>query len=239
MNYTIVSCTKETEKDFYKKTPLGRSLCKINVMDLNSDVSSMIFFENTKGISECYNTALNTIYSKVPDKNEHIVIFIHDDVFINDMFMFEKLQDGISRFDVIGVAGSNDFSLKRIPVTWHNSDRNSWSGLVFHPLKDKSDDINNIYCTDFGNFGKQLAVIDGLFIAANLNKLYENKIYFDEQFKWDHYDTDFSLSCLAKQLKIGTIPIILSHISHGRGLYKESYKITQDRLINKWKKTND
>lgn len=237
----IVSCTKESEKDFYNNTPLGKSIKKINLFDFDSTVTTRIYFENKEGLSKCYNNFLRDIYGRMSREVDNcsnrdiFTVFVHDDVYINDMFLLEKLDDGFNDSDILGIAGSNDFSLKRKPVCWHNCLRDNWSGGCFHPVKDKSSNINDIYYTDFGSFKKDVAVIDGVFIACDVFSLFQKKIFFDETFTFDFYDTDFCLSCIKNNLKIKTIPIILTHNSHGAGINNERYNILQDKFIQKWK----
>lgn len=242
-NLFIVSCTKENEKEFYNKTPLGRSIKKINLIDFDSIIDKYILYENTKGLSECYNEFLEFVYSRWIGKEENrylqdplYALFVHDDVYLNDMFFMEKLEEGFDTFDILGIAGSSDFSLNRIPVCWHNCLREEWSGGCFHPKEDKSDNMNEIYFTDFGSYNKSVAVIDGVFMAVNLSSLYRKKIFFDKQFTFDFYDLDFCLNCLTNNLKIGISPIILTHMSHGVGIRSERYKLLQDKFIEKWKK---
>lgn len=226
--YLIVSCTKENIDNFYDNTPLGKSLTKLKL--IYPTLNTLIYTENKSGLSECYNKAINIMLN-----DDVKIIFIHDDVYINDMFIFEKLEEVFKEFDIIGVAGSSNFSLNRLPLAWHNSLRDDWSGGLFHPKVDKSENYNNIYYTDFGSFNKSVACIDGLFIAVKVSSIKEKEVRFDNKFTFDHYDLDFSLSCITKGLKIGTVPVILTHISHGSGINSERYKKLQDEVIKKWK----
>lgn len=74
----FVSCTKGSKEE----TDLYRSLRK-----LGTDRS--LFFENNqKGLSTCYNSVLDERAGR-----DEIVIFVHDDVTIGDLFIQEKLTE--------------------------------------------------------------------------------------------------------------------------------------------------
>jgi len=55
-------------------------------------------------------------------------------------------------------------------------------------------------------------------------------------FKFDFYDTDFSITAHSAGLNIGTAPITLHHCSHGNGILEESYDKTQEKFLAKWTK---
>jgi len=226
--YKIISCTKSNREEFFNKTPLGISIEKLSY--LNSKIFTYdIEFNNTKGISEIYNKAI------INSLNDYL-IFTHDDIYLNDMFMFEKLEEGFQKYDIIGVAGSSNFDIKREPICWHNSPRESYSGGCFHPKVDKTGNINDIYWTEFGQFNKKCICLDGLFIAVNLKKIKEYNVLFDERLTFDFYDLDFTLQCTLKNLRVGTIPISITHMSHGAGIKKDSYIKMQEIFKQKYKR---
>ena len=229
--FCITSCTQKNKNDFRLNSQLGKTLPLLHLNYHNDTyLYTKIFYENTRGMSECYNEAIEDAIKS----NKAYIIFTHDDVALNDILMFNKLIESFKTADIIGVAGSSDFSIRRHPVCWHNSPRESWSGGCYHPNADKSDSINEIYYTPFGAFGKTCAIIDGVFIAARVDRLKETGVRFDPQFKFDFYDTDFSISCYNAGLKIKTAPILLTHFSHGAGLNKASYAETQEKFLKKY-----
>ena len=75
----IISCTQKNKEDF-RSTPLGMSIDKLTLLNQIDDYT--IFYENKDGISKCYNKAID----KYKNKNTNL-IFVHDDVYILDMFM--------------------------------------------------------------------------------------------------------------------------------------------------------
>ena len=213
---TIVSCTQKTEEEF-KETPLGLSIDKLQLVH-------HVFYENKEGIPKCYNEAIKEV-------GEDYVIFVHDDVYINDAFLEEKLEEGFKTYDVLGLAGSNFFSIKRDPLCWHNSPKESWSGSVMHPGKDGQHGLFMV--TTFGAWPREAIVLDGLFIAVNMDKL--GDVRFDENFTFDFYDTSFCIKAHQAGLKLGTVPVICTHMSHGVGIMKDSYKEAQKKFVELYK----
>ena len=245
----FVSCTKYKEEEFITKTALGKSLDKWPEMYISMAVTpsaklrTHIFYENTRGLSVCYNEAIerckqmicwpvladNTI-SKDPVYEHDIILFVHDDVSINDLFFLEKLEEGLKTFDILGLAGSSDFSINRSPIAWHNSPKDSWSGGVEHPQEP-----NLMYFNSFGPTPRRCLVIDGLFMAMNFNKLIESGVRFDEDFDFDFYDTSLCIRAILAGLKIGTTNIYCTHMSHGKGILKDRYKECEATFRQKYK----
>ena len=219
----IISCTKNNKVEF-SKSPLGESITKHKQIGNISD--SIIYFNNTKGLSENYNDAIRKIKTDNP-----ILIFCHDDVYLLDIFLKEKLIKAFKEYDVVGVAGSSYLSLKNERIAWHISPKNTWSGYVEHPY-----DKDQQYMSYFGPTPKRVAVIDGLFIAVKLNTLIDNNIKFQEEFKFDGYDTSFCLECLKKDLNIGVVNIHTQHLSHGEGIKNNDYIIISNILKEKYHK---
>lgn len=228
MKYCFVSCTKSNEKDFYENTPLGQSFKKLDIKD------TYVRYENTEGMSFCYNEGIENIKDRYD-----IAIFIHDDVYILDAFWKEKLDISLETYDIVGVVGTAEFIMKlglnRPPniISWHAcSPDKSKSGGCFHTIQDKGRSLSDIYYTPFGPFNIRCATLDGLFIAARLDKL--GQVRFDEDFKWHFYDLSFCVNANRNNLKLGTCPIAVAHMSHGAGVYDEIYKQNQTKFIEKY-----
>lgn len=224
----VVSCTKSNKTDFHN-TPLGK--CFTHVFD---NAESCIFYENTRGLSVCYNEAIEKY------KNEKylidIMLFVHDDVYIQDAYVHKKLIDGFKQFDILGLAGSSDFNINRSPITWHNSPKNSWSGGVEHPLQPHTSSENNqFYFSSYGPTPKRCVIIDGLFMAFKYDVLLESNVRFDEDFDFDFYDTSICTRAALAGLKIGTTNIFCTHMSHGQGILEPRYKVLEEKFVKKYK----
>jgi GT2 family glycosyltransferase len=193
---------------------------------LNEKACFVDFYgDNTLGLSNRYNEAINKAIEKAP--LDTILIFMHDDVLIEDFFFFEKLEEALNKYDIVGLAGTKNWSLKS-PAVWNNSPREAWSGAVAH-TKD-----NEIWMTSFGNFG-QVLILDGLFLAVKLETLKKHNLRFDEQFTFHFYDIDFTLQAYQKKLKCGTTPIWVTHHSIGDWTKDQVWPILEKKFIAKWK----
>ena len=93
----IICATRENEDGFFENSLLGkaiRSTYKEYGLHLH------MFFENSKGLSECYNIGISQA------DEDDILIFVHDDIAISDFFWVKNVFIGLERFQMIGVAGN-------------------------------------------------------------------------------------------------------------------------------------
>ena len=119
----VVTCSK----DDGKKSPLLQSL-----KQLESDISVVINANNKTGLSECYNRQI------VPENliKHDIALFVHDDVYIDDMKLQGKLYTAINemQYDIVGLAGATSVKISK-PCLWHKmSEQSTWSGAVAPPV---------------------------------------------------------------------------------------------------------
>lgn len=200
----IISCTakKETECD---KLPIYKSF---NDANFSNNIVLDIIWENKEGLCTVYNRCIE--YYK--NKNYDFLVFVHDDVYLDDTKLAEKLQKAVDEwgFDIIGLAGGLNPKIKH-PTLWHiMCDRNDHRGQVQHPINEKQ-----IYCTGFGPTPARVAIADGVFLAINLPKILEVGWRFNENYKFHHYDLSSCLDANKLKLKIGVYPIHIIHISSG------------------------
>ena len=199
----IISSTRQ-EIGAHESLELYKSISKLpkNNYILN------ITCNNKKGMPEIYNEALK----QVNEKDHDIILFCHDDVYIDDLKLQEKLYKAINYFDIIGLAGTNNVKIRQ-PVLWHlMSTKEQWSGAVQHPT-DKTQ--THIHTTSFGPYPKRCLVLDGLFLAINIKKIKNSNWLFNENYTFHHYDIASCLDANKKKLKMGTWPIYVIHKSPG------------------------
>lgn len=200
----IVSATQaKTLEEFYN-CPLYKSLLKLDI--LYSDNRNLFDFkivkDNKTGLSKVYNSFL-----KNPDLKNKILLFVHDDVEIQDLYLIEKLNE--SPYVVTGLAGSKKANLNN-PPAWHlMSNREDYVGEVSHTAN------NEEWTSVYGKTKSRALLIDGLFMAIDVNKAIEKQIEFDEDFNFHHYDLAFCLDCNKKKATVGVLPIKAIH--HGLG----------------------
>jgi len=175
---------------------------------------------NEYSLTEIYNIGLN-------NSSNDIVLFIHNDIFFNTQnwgkILLSKFND--DKYGIIGIAGSTD--LGENGLWWGDSSK--MIGSVFHKYNNKT------FESKYSNSYKEIidvAVVDGLFIGINKNKIQNS---FVETFTGFHYyDISFCVENLLKGVKIGLIfDIKVTHYSIGvtntqfdinRKLFIDTYK---------------
>ena len=216
MKIAIISATRLSREEFEKQSLLFNSLKKYDNDSYVLDVS----YNNVDGLSVVYNRAIN----KYKESNElQGILFVHDDVNIIDENIFSKIENGWNDFEVLGLAGSNNFSMSH--PSWNNGNKVGQSGRVEHY------DGNGItHVSDYGPVPSRCMVMDGLFLAVKMN-IFMYDISFDEAFKFHHYDMDFCLQVNEIHEKMGTVDIRVAHASVGvfSDSWQESAKIFRDK----------
>lgn len=199
----IATCTKAKTETEFQDRPIYKSLRK--QYDLNSPhVDMHIFKDNTRGLSECYNEVLKT-----PSYSNCVALFVHDDVELEDVFLYEKLTT--SPFGITGLAGARSFNKQSPKLAWHlSSPKEDYVGEVAH--KDRN---GNVWTSVFGKTNSRALVLDGLFIAVDIAKLNEQGLEFDTNFNFHFYDIAFCLRANEAKVPCGVLPIRAIH--HGLG----------------------
>jgi GT2 family glycosyltransferase len=214
----IVSCTRGRKED----TDLYRSYRSLRRLGTNR----IRFIENNrKGLSACYNAILEERAGR-----DEIIIFVHDDVIISDIFLREKMTEACDKrgYAIVGLAGSSAFRIDpSLEVTeWAVPPSEAWSGWVEHDVPG----ISPIMVI-FGPVPRRCIVLDGLFLAVDIKKA--PHIRFDEQFAFHFYDLDFCLTANEAGLMLGTSNIYVTHMSHGN-YWSQEFKDAQARFRAKW-----
>jgi hypothetical protein len=198
-NYHFVVATPKDHEEFNTKSQISLYLDKSGFRSSHSTIA----FKNKKGLPKLYNSFINETYK---DKR---LIFVHDDVLIEDMFLEEKLDIAFEKFDIVGLAGSKKCDLSK-PPAWHlMSERNDHVGEVGHSHNKVS------WTTCFGPTDSRALLLDGLFLAVRVDRLLETDTCFDENFNFHHYDITFCLNANKNKLKLGVSPIKVTHFGLG------------------------
>jgi len=218
----FVSATRLSERDFWKESALGLSLRRL-VFDPRFAVH--VAFANSAGLPDVYN-------SRIWEGNRSkILVFVHDDVWIDDYFLADRVIAGLQAFDIIGVAGNR----RRVAGqrAWHyvrapgDVDPADRSGAIAHG--------RNPFGTVsfFGQAPAECELLDGVFIAARLQTLLERSLRFDPLFSFHFYDLDFCRAARAAGLRLGTWPICLTHQSGG-SFESPAWQGAYDKYRKKW-----
>jgi hypothetical protein len=197
-----------------------------------------IFYENKQGLGRCYNTFLTKEFQ------EWVVVFVHDDIEIYNIDLAYKLNSACSRFDIVGLAGSSEHNPIQSPVTWWGGDLKKRSAVRFGQVAHEHSypiEINGRkLCAElttmnaFGPCNVPVKVIDGVFIAVNVENCVRYHHLFDEQFDFHFYDLDFSYSAHKKGMLVGVWDIFVKHYSHG-DYHSSRWRHNERKYIEKWR----
>jgi len=201
----IVSATRLSANEFAAKSALGLSLQRLA---FDGRLKAALAFSNRTGLPAIYNSRIATPGG--PD----ILVFIHDDVWIDDHFFADRVIEGLRNFDLIGVAGNR----RRVPgqPAWAFVDPNlTWdepanlSGAVAHGAQPFG------AVSHFGAVPAACELLDGVLLAARKSLLVARKVLFDPRFDFHFYDLDFCRAARQAGLRLGTWPISITHQSGG------------------------
>jgi GT2 family glycosyltransferase len=223
MKVEIISATRRSAADFHAQSALGISLQRLA---FDGRLVARIAFANTHGLPDVYNRGL------VAAESDSIVVFMHDDVWIDDHFFSQRIVAGLSTYDVIGVAGNRRrvagqpaWPFVDLKFTWDQ--RENLSGAVAHgqhPFGPVS---------HFGDAPAACELLDGVFMAAKKSVLTDKQINFDQRFDFHFYDMDFCRAARQGGLTLGTWPICLTHQSGG-AFGTEPWQAAYRRYLDKW-----
>ena len=213
--------------------PLLKSLTHLEKYNITTDDHQVIIrHNNDKGLPEIYNQYL----TKKHLKEWEGIIFVHDDVYIDDPKFIDKIRKHFKQgYSVVGLAGASQAKIAK-PALWHlMSERKDQAGAVAHPFDNQMSKVpDSSYVSAFGPTPTRCLIMDGLFLAIDCKKFKKNTVKFDEQFTFHHYDLDFCLECNKHQHKLVATNINVIHNSPGL-LNPESliFLESQDKFINK------
>jgi hypothetical protein len=222
MTFAIFSCTQQLD---YKQTLLYKSLAKIE-RETNFVLLDKLFFatQNKKGLSEAYNKFFfdNPIYD--------MVVFVHDDMWIDDAGFITKLMEHHTKYDIIGLAGGLKPILKA-PALWHimcgGFQGGNLRGFAGHYLPDGTTNITN-----FGPTPTRVAIIDGAFMSINVKTITTAKWKFNENYTFHHYDISSCIDANKLKLRIGVVPILTYHNSPGlRDINDKTFNENQSKFL--------
>jgi len=207
----IVVCTKAKTDSEFERRPIYSSLKK--QLDNNTNITSHVFKNNELGLSECYNKIL-----KNPLYLDWTVLFVHDDVILEDLFLYEKLMS--SPYSITGLAGTKSFDKNAEHLAWHLASKpEDFVGEVAHICDGKT------FTTKFGPTDSRALIIDGLFISCKVTEMVEHELYFNEAFGFHFYDICFCLSANEKKVTCGVLPIRAVHYGLGDSMLATSWKV--------------
>jgi len=220
----LVCGTRHSEADFHEKSALGRGL-RLAFADL-PNLELALFPGGNPGLPVVYNQAIRDAAARPA-----VLLFIHDDVHLLDLFWPDRLYLALEQFQIVGLVGSR----RRLPRQPGWRFKNEWfaledaehlSGVIAH-----GDDFPSPI-QRFGMLGP-CKLLDGVFLAARSDVLRERQVGFDERFEFHFYDMDFCRTARAAGLRLATWPIAITHQSEG-GFGSNGWLENYKKYVAKW-----
>ena len=206
----IVICTRAKTDLEFSKRPIFLSLQKQCVT--NPQIEYIVFKDNKRGLSVNYNEALTDHANR-----DSILLFVHDDVVLEDLFLYEKLID--SPYSITGLAGAKTFNKHAQHLSWHNaSNQSDHVGEVAHWAPQ-----NGMWTTRFGQTTSRALILDGLFLSCKVNELVDSQLTFDSEFDFHFYDIAFCLRANQKKVTCGVLPIRVIHYGLGDSMNSDEW----------------
>ena len=210
---------------------LGQSL---QAMEPLGPFGLHLFAANHRPLGSCFNDVI------VSADSEEILVFLHDDVCIDDWNVGQRLDDALGVFDVVGVAGNRRRQANQ--ETWwmlpsrtvegkqilDQFDHDFLSGAIAHGRPPHG------RITVYGASPRPVALLDGVLLAARAGTLQQSGVRFDPNLGFHFYDLDFCRSAEAAGLRIGTWPIAITHASGGESIQSPAWAESLERYLKKW-----
>lgn len=240
-DWRLVSATRMREYDFWRHSYLGRSLLAMAPELRPRELA--IRFENTGesalGLSTVFNRAIESASPST------IVLSVHDDVYLHDLFLYERLKEGLRTANVIGLAGSLDSDLSQPswglgfegddfrPVGWQRGPGLVLSGAVSHSAEPLGAGPPALALSHYGPVPHEVHLLDGLFLAFRAGDVQSAEVRFDEELSWHLYDLDFCRQATRAGLRLSTAATLVTHASGGN-FGTASWKAAARRYLQKW-----
>ncbi len=201
----IISATRLSEQDFWNHSALGISLRRLR---LDTRLVPRLSFENRRGLPDIYNAAITA------EVGSELLLFVHDDVWLDDYYLCDRVIEGLRAYDVIGVAGNRRRASGQpgwafLDTRWTWDEKSNLSGAVAHaqgPFAPVS---------FFGPAPAECELLDGVLLAARKSTLKGSGVLFDPRFEFHFYDMDFCRTARQCNLRLGTWPVCITHQSRG------------------------
>lgn len=222
----LISCTRKSKEEA-PSLPLYRSYTDgLRTPLIKLDMT----WDNSEGMPTVYNRKLE----EYRNSSAEFLVFVHDDVYIDDLKLYEKLSLSKNKlnYDIVGLAGGLNPRLTDLAL-WHiMTEKNQQRGEVAHPAGNQGQTMT----TAFGPTPSRVAIADGLFLAAHLPSINKTKWKFNENYKFHHYDIASCIDANRMSLKIGVYPIHVIHSSPGLlSIHDKSWSESNKKFLEEYK----
>lgn len=218
----VVAATRLSRADFESQAPLALSLRRL---DKDRRLTPRVAFDNSDGLPEVYDRVI-----EAGDTGD-IVVFVHDDVWLEDFYFSDRVIEGLKAFDIIGVAGNS----RRLPRqdSWARSPETGRLDLPHLRGAIAHGDAPLGKVGFYGPIVGEVETLDGVFIAARRDALLKNGVRFDRRFGFHFYDLDFCRAARSTGLRLGTWPISMTHRSTGN-VSTRAWQDGREAYFAKW-----
>lgn len=225
---TLVTATRLTQAAFNRVSMLGQCLPLLAEFQ---PFGLRLSHGNTQPLANFYNAAID---AAAPDD---VLVFLHDDVRVDDWMLGQRLTEALQQFDVVGVAGNTRVQHRQ--VTWYLQpepaqisvpsawDHGYLSGAICHGAPRGRLSV-------YGPAPQPVRLLDGVFLASRAGRLQKAGVRFDPALAFHFYDLDFCLSAHRRGLSLGTWPIALTHASGGDSIASQSWRESREIFLKKW-----
>lgn len=227
----LVTASRASPQDFYTHTALGRSIKRLRAAGVPLRVRAAC--HNQRPLAEAYNAAIEPAFA------DHTVVFVHDDVQIDDHHIATRLDEALQTFDVVGLAGC----VQRLPgqPAWLFPQRvGQWAppgqllGCVGHDTTGHPQAQRKLRrVKHFGATHHRAALLDGVLLAVRGQTLLDHPVRFDPALAFDFYDLDFCRQAEQRGLRLGVWPLAVTHLSAGN-FDSPSWRRTYPIYLQKW-----
>jgi GT2 family glycosyltransferase len=219
----FVSATRFDRPAFESRAPLALSLARASAV---SPFVLAVAYANADPLAIAYGRALDAA------QPGDLMAFVHDDAWIDDWCVVDRVREALATFDVAGVAGNRE----RRPGqrSWLDAEDlarigdDHLSGAIAHRDAD-----GRVTHNRYGAAPAPVKLLDGVFLAARVDALRAQGVRFDPRFPFHCYDMDFCRSCERAGLALGTWPIAITHASGGRPQGAD-FDAAQRAYFDKW-----
>lgn len=226
----LVCATRTPAEDFYTRTALGRSVQRLRAAGVQLRVRAAC--ANRRPLAEVYNSAIEPAFAN------HILVFVHDDVRIDDHHIALRLDQALDCFDLVGLAGTcqRESGQPAWLFPWrvgHWDHRERLRGCVGHDTTTHPAARRKVRMVNhFGPSHSPAELLDGVLLAARGSTLLQHPLRFDPALAFDFYDMDFCRQATQLQLRPGVWPMAITHFSGGNfdsPSWRRSYPIYLDK----------
>lgn len=217
----VVSATRLSRADFMERSALGLSLQRL----ADPRITASIAFQNRAGLPTVYN-------HRLAQSQATVLLFVHDDVWIDDLFLADRLLDAVEQFEVVGVVGNTRCSDSHVSWAFADGELN-WDteDCLSGAIANGAEPFGHV--SRFGPSKTPCRLVDGVFIAVRAAAAQGCNARFDEQFGFHFYDMDFCREAHERGLRIGTWPISITHQSAGN-FRSDAWREACARYRRKW-----